>query len=444
MYIPSNFQNILMKINHPMVEIQPLNGYISDMIYRNITPAILQALEDTPVIFINGARQTGKSTLVKWLAKYKYPAQYYSLDDLSVLASIKQSPIEFIDALSGPVIIDEIQKAPELFPVIKTAVDNKRTPGRFILTGSANVLLLPTISESLVGRMEIVTLWPFSQSEIESHRSKIIDHLFDKKWVKKISSKQYKLPDLKQRVRTGGYPEVFKRNSKNRQNAWFNSYITTLVQRDIRELAKIDGLTTLPHLLSLVASRATTLLNFADFSRITSIPQSTLKRYLSLFEMTFLIFKLPAWTTNIGKRLLKSPKMIVNDSGLLSYLMQFDPEESGTAKDAFGPVLENFVITELKKESTWSETKPEMFHFRTTSGIEVDLVLENRRRQLVGIEIKSKSLLNKHDLKGIRYLKEVTKERFLQGFVFYTGNHILPMGDDIFALPISLLWNKNE
>ncbi len=412
------------------------------MIYRKITPKILDALKDTPVVFLNGARQTGKSTLVQWISKHKYPAQYISLDDLNILSTIKESPQTFLNSIRGPVIIDEVQKAPELFPVIKLLVDRNRKPGRFILTGSANVLLLPKISESLAGRIEILTLWPLAQSEIESEPENLIDNIFSAGWMENFATIEYDREEILRRVCTGGYPEALLRKSKERLQAWFNSYLLTIIQRDIRELAHINGLTALPNLISLLAARATSLFNFSDFSRVTGIPQSTLKRYLSLFEMTFLLLKIRAWPPNLGKRLLKTPKIILNDTGLLCYLLHLDANELKPPNPFIGPVFENFVIMELMKEISWSKIRPQLYHFRTASGIEVDAILENHKNQVVGIEIKSKSVLTKSDAKGLAYLKETLKDKFLKGIIFYTGDHVLPMGEKIFAVPIAAIWKK--
>ncbi len=428
-----------------MVDIQPSNGYIYTMIYRNITQKILNALNDTPVVFINGARQTGKSTLVRWIADNKYPAEYFSLDDLSTLNSIKQSPVDFIRSVKGPLIIDEVQKAPELFSAIKMEVDRDRRPGRFILTGSANILLLPAISESLAGRMEIITLWPFSQSELEGVKNNFVDLLFTSGWPATLSNYSTEpVKSLLSRITCGGYPEVVSRKNRERRDAWFNSYITTILQRDIRDIAKINGLTALPNLLSLLAARAAALFNFADFSRVSTIPQSTLKRYMSLLEMTFLVHKLPAWSSNINKRLLKSPKVILNDSALHCFLINYNPEEKTVNETQIGSILENFVIMELWKEISWSVIRPDIFHFRTQTGHKVDVVLQNAAGQLAAIEVKSKSSVSKNDFKGLEVLKESLGERFIKGILFYSGEKILPFGKKLFAVPISLIWSAPD
>ena len=257
------------------------------MIPRNITSDVLAALSDTPVVVLHGARQTGKSTLVREIAK-DCGAQYITLDDATALSAVRADAAGFLLNINGPVVIDEIQRAPDLLVAIKAEVDRKRTAGRFLLTGSANVLTMPRISESLAGRMEIQTLWPFSQGELARTKEGFIDAAFSRKALRvpDARKRKYKLSDL---LLTGGYPPAIARPSFDRRRAWYGSYITTILDRDLRDLANIESLTQLPRLLSLIAARTGTLLNFADLARAAALPQTTLKRYFSLFETTFLV-----------------------------------------------------------------------------------------------------------------------------------------------------------
>lgn len=411
------------------------------MIKRNITQHVLDALEDTPVLLLNGARQTGKSTLVKSIAEHSHPARYISLDEATVLAAVKHDPAGFLSGLNGPVVIDEVQKAPELFPAIKAEVDRNRAPGRFLLTGSANVFLLPRISESLAGRMEILSLWPFSQGELDGIRETFVDALFDTKFQADALQKESSA-SLQARIISGGYPEAVSRIKNDRRRAWYESYITTILQRDIRDLANIEGLTSLPRLLAIIASRTPALLNFSELSRTLAIPQSTLKRYMTLLEATFLIQHLPAWSGNLGKRLVKTPKLVMSDTGLMSHLLGADREQMA-ARGFIGPLLENFVIMELKKQITWSVLKPQLLHFRTQAGQEVDIVLENRSGKIVGIEIKASSSVTAHDFKGLRALAEATGKLFHRGIVLYTGSESVPFGSELFALPVNAMWHKH-
>jgi uncharacterized protein len=409
------------------------------MIQRTITQHLLDALADTPVVLLNGARQTGKSTLVQSITEHSHPARYITLDDATVLAAARNDPPGFLAGLDGPIVIDEIQKAPELFPAIKAEVDRNRRPGRFLLTGSANVLLLPRLSESLAGRMEILSLWPFSQGEIEAVKETFVDVSFSARLYPDDLQKE-SLSSLQARIIKGGYPESVSRVKEDRRRAWFESYITTILQRDIRDLANIEGLTSLPRLLAIIASRTPALLNFSELSRTLAMPQSTLKRYMTLLETTFLIQHLPPWSGNLGKRMVKASKLVMSDTGLMSHLLGANKERMASA-GFIGPLLENFVIMELKKQITWSAVKPRMLHFRTQAGQEVDVVLEDRTGNLVGIEVKASASVTAKDFKGLYALAEATGKRFYRGIILYTGSEVVPFGEDLFALPVNALWH---
>lgn len=410
------------------------------MIQRNITPNLLDALADTPVVLINGARQTGKSTLVQSIAGASHPARYITLDTASVLAAARNDAAGFLAGIEEAVVIDEVQKAPELFPAIKADVDRNRKPGKYLLTGSANVLLVPHLSESLAGRMEILSLWPFSQGELSGRRETFVDVLYENKMPFRDVQPE-SLISLQSRIIKGGYPETQYRVKEDRRQAWFESYMTTILQRDIRDLANIDGLNSLPRLLAIIAARSPALLNFAELSRTLAIPQSTLKRYMILLEATFLIQQLPSWSGNFTKRLVKTAKIVMSDTGLMVHLLGLNQKRLETGS-MIGPLLENFVIMELKKQITWSTVKPKMFHFRTQTGQEVDIVLEDRSGNLVGIEVKASATIHAHDFKGLSALAETENNRFRRGIVLYTGTEIIPFGESLTALPVQLLWQE--
>jgi predicted AAA+ superfamily ATPase len=412
------------------------------MLTRNITANLLAALADSPVVLLNGARQTGKSTLVKTIAAKEHPARYLTLDDVSVLSAIRHDPQGFLAGLDGPVIVDEVQRAPELFVSIKAEVDRNRQPGRYLLTGSANVLLLPKLSESLAGRMEILSLWPLSQGELEGVREGFVDALF----ADKLPSIQPSAEDraaLLERIIRGGYPEVVSRANEARRRAWFGSYLTTILQRDVRDLANIEGLTDLPRLLSLLATRSAGLINFAELSRTSTIAQSTLKRYMGLLETTFLVQHLPAWSGNLGKRLVKAAKLTLNDTGLMAHLLGTTGERM-VSEGLIGPLLENFVAMELRKQITWSELQPQMFHWRTQTGQEVDILLEDARGRIVGIEVKASATVGSQDFKGLKALAEAIGDRFLRGIVLHTGRESIPFGSSLYAMPVDALWRVGE
>jgi predicted AAA+ superfamily ATPase len=409
------------------------------MFYRKLTMNLLQALNDTPVVLLNGARQVGKSTLARQLISAKFPAHYLTFDDSAILNIAKSNPQGFINDLKLPVILDEIQHVPELFSAIKMAVDGNRKAGSFLLTGSANVLLLPKLSESLAGRMEILTLWPLAQSEITKKKGNFIDQLFSDDLLNNFIS-SLNTADLIEMIVCGGFPESIGRHIDGRRRVWFKSYIETILKKDVRDLANIEGLIELPRLLQLLAARCGGLLNFSELSRSFGIPQTTLKRYLALLETIFLLQRIPAWSNNLSKRLVKSPKIILNDTGFIAYLLGLNHERFLAEKQLFGHILENFVIVELQKEASWSNMQPQFSHFRTQAGQEVDLILENTAGKIVGIEIKSTATIDKKDLQGLLTLAEISKKHFHRGIIFYTGKHCIPCGNNIFAVPIDMLW----
>lgn len=408
------------------------------MYSRHLTSTLVDALADTPVVFLNGARQTGKSTLVQQLAADPHPARYVTLDDLDVLSAAKNDPRGFLAGFDGPVILDEAQRAPELFLPLKAEVDRRRQPGRFLLTGSASVLLLPKLSESLVGRMEILTLWPLSQGEIEGKKEGFIDALFDTE-VHLPVLKPLPRTELWRRIAQGGYPEPLSRKRDERRQAWVKSYISTLLDRDVRDLANIEGLMQLPKLVRLLAARTACLLNFSDLSRTMDIPQSTLKRYISLLETTFLTLRVQPWSGNLGKRLVKAPKLFLNDAGLAADLLGADASHLGENLTWSGPLLETFVMTELIKQAGWSMTKPRVHHFRTESGHEVDCVLADSRGRCVGIEVKS-GQVSAGDFRGLKAMEEALGKRFVRGVVLNLGSETVPFGKNLFALPLNALW----
>ena len=408
---------------------------------RHATDALLDALRDTPVVYLQGARQTGKSTLVLAVAERQHPAQYLTLDTAAVLAAALSDPEGFVSGLERPVVIDEVQRAPALALAIKAAVDADRRPGQFLLTGSASVLSLPALSDSLAGRMELHTLWPFSQGELVGVRETFVDRMFAEKLVtsdtKTDTDTEKSLID---RLCAGGFPEIRTRRSQARRQAWFDSYVDAILQRDVRDLANIERLTEIPRLLALLASRAGELVNFADLGRTLGIPQTTLKRYLALMEMTFLVRLLPAWFSNLGKRLAKAPKLLLTDTGLLAHLIEADEERLRRDRTLLGHVLENFVAMELIKQLGWSARRCRSFHFRTESGAEVDLVLEDRAGRLVGVEVKSAAAVRQQDFRGLETLARLAGDRFVRGVVLCTGTTVVPFGRNLFALPVSQLW----
>ncbi|MEL7641804.1 MAG: ATP-binding protein [Solidesulfovibrio sp.] len=412
---------------------------------RTIFTQLMEALADTPVVFLRGARQTGKTTLVKQLAEEaageENSRQYINLDSATALAGALDDPTGFLQGLKKPVIIDEAQRASALMLAIKEDVDRERQAGRYLLTGSANILTLPGIADSLAGRMEVLTLYPLSQGEIAGTREDFIRALFQKNFpFQAAESTSLSKEALLEAIVLGGYPEVLSRATSRRRAAWFDSYITTLVERDIRDIANIQDISGLIRLLRLLGARSGTLHNQAELSRSVGMPGSTLGRYIPLIEALFLIWFLPAWSSNLSKRLVKSPKLHVCDSGLACHLCGADAERLAGDLTLAGRLLESFVAGELLKQSSWTEHPVSLYHYRSQSGEEVDVILEDRAGHVAAVEVKLAAGVASHDIKGLVSLRDALGNHFARGVVVYTGQEVIPMGDRIFAIPIGMMF----
>jgi predicted AAA+ superfamily ATPase len=395
------------------------------------------ALADTPVVLLTGARQTGKSTLAQAHAA-AVGATYVTFDDPNVLAAAKDAS-GFIRSLGERAVIDEAQRAPWLFSAIKLAVDRNRRPGRLLLTGSANVLLVPRVSDSLAGRMEILQLWPLSQGEIVGRKERFIDALFEGRgWsLRPAKAGDDDLPGLLTR---GGYPEMVERTDPARREAWLVSYLRTLIARDVRDLANIEGLVEMPRLLALLAARTGALMNVAEVSRAVGIPHTTLKRYLTLLQATYIVTLLPAWSGNLGKRLIKTPKIHIPDSAVAAYLARYDAERLAEDRGVLGHLLETFVVSELRKQAGWATQSANLYYYRTATGQEVDLLLEDRRGRVAGIEVKASATIGAKDFAGLTALADTAGKRFAGGVLLYAGGDVLPFGKKLYAMPVSALW----
>lgn len=396
------------------------------------------ALTDTPVVLIVGARQVGKSTLVRHVLGTTPGATYTTLDDLTALDAARADPVAFVDRGPGLLAIDEVQRAPDLLLAIKASVDRDRQPGRFVLTGSTNILALPTISDALTGRIDVIRLRPLAQAEIVGHDRSFVDAVFGATLPSAADAMDRR--DLVQRIIAGGFPEALER-ADARRAAWFESYVTTIVQRDVRDLSRIEDLTALPRLLRLLASRVGGLLNVSDVSRALGLPITTVNRYLAILTTIMLVEPIPAWSANLGRRLVRAPKVGLVDPGLTAALQGLSAARLQEDPDRLGPLLEAFVTEELRRDAGWSAIGPTTSHYRDQAGAEVDVVLEARDGRVVGIEVKSSSAVTSHDTRGLRALQSATDDRFVQGIVLYTGSEVVPLGDRLVAAPINSLWS---
>jgi len=398
---------------------------------------INEALNDTPVVFVMGARQCGKSTLVKSIINDQW--EYITFDDPIKLESAKFDPVGFIKNLSSKnIVLDEIQRLPELFVIIKQSVDENRAPGRFILTGSANALLLPQLSDSLAGRMESILLKPLSECEILGTQPGFLKAVFENNApiLKESGSRDY----LLNRIITGCFPEPLQRPNAKRRTLWYKNYMNALILRDAQDLAQISHIKELNKLMHLICFYSAKLVNFSDIGAKIKLNHVTVQKYLSLLEQLFLVETLPAWHSNEYKRLVKAPKIHVADTGLISAIRGFTKESLIQNIKELGPLLESFVFNELKKQASWSAEHIDFYHYRDKDKVEIDLILENQLGDCVAIEIKASATVVGKDFNGIKKFKKIAGEKFKKGIVLYDGKEILHFGDMLLAIPISALW----
>jgi predicted AAA+ superfamily ATPase len=389
------------------------------------------------VVLIHGPRQCGKTTLARKVGEARDYA-YFSFDDDVVLAAAKADPVGFVGDLPERTILDEVQRAPGLFTTLKIAVDRRRTAGRFLLTGSANVLLVPKLADSLAGRMEILRLHPLAQCELARCAPRFLETLF----AGTFRTRNYQRlgTELAERILAGGYPAALARETARRRAAWYRDYIETLVQRDVRDLARIRGLDTLPRLLALAAGHTARLLNVTDLASHFQLSRPTIGDYMTLLERVFLLELLQPWHSNRLSRLIKTPKMHLSDTGLACALLGLDAAALTRDRTELGPLLETFVFQELRRQASWHEDEIRFHHFRDKDGVEVDLVLERGAREVAGVEVKAAATVKDADFRGLRKLKEAAGKRFAAGVVLYDGEASASFGEGLHAVPIRALW----
>jgi predicted AAA+ superfamily ATPase len=409
----------------------------SDLVNRRAETLVLDALEDTRVVLINGARQVGKSTLTRLTSDRSSAVVTRLLDDPATLAAAHADPTGFVEH-DGLMVIDEIQLATELLRPIKLTVDLNPAPGQFMLTGSAQILALHSLPDALPGRMEIIELWPFSQGEISDGPDRFIDAAFAH-GAHIDHRSDLRRRDYLERLVVGGFPEAIRRNARRRA-AFFDGYLTTLIQRDVLEIANIERYGDLLKLLSLLAGRAAGLLVPATIASQSGIPRTTLVRYLDLLNAVFLIKSIPAWSTSQTARAIGTPKLAFVDTGVACHLLGQDLGRLDSPGGAIGPMMENFVLMELARQLTWSNERARLFHFRTKDQHEVDAVIETADGRIIGIEVKAGATVRAEDMRGLRTLAAAVGDRFVAGYVLYTGQQTLPFGDRIRAVPLDALW----
>ncbi len=410
--------------------------------HRAITKHLLDSLENSPCVFLNGPRQAGKSTLAHHLAK-KLNADYITFDDIQMLSAAIADPQGFLSGIKNKIVIDEIQMAPVLFRLLKKTIDelrltsSKKANGKFLLTGSANVMALPALSDALVGRMQVWTLYPFSAGEVSGYADGFVDFLFNHPiGLTKNAFEPFVLHEIAIKA---SFPEISSL-SATQQHKWFDNYLLTLVQRDVRNVMDVEKIEAIPLLIRLLATRAGTTAQDASISSEIGLNKVTYARYKAILHHLFLFFQIQPWFNNLGKRLVKTPKLYFTDTAQLCHLLGVQAQHVKMRDPTlYGRILENFVASELHKQLSW-QTDYNLYHFRTHDQKEVDFIIEHRDGTIIAIEVKSRGHVLSEDFSTIRFIHEHVKTKFKLGIVLYQGNDIVPFGEKYLAMPISALW----
>ena len=444
---------------------------ISPFYPRYVERRLSEALEDSPVVLLHGPRQCGKTTLaqfacapnyLKWgddflrwgeerlrwgMSRRRRDYKYITFDDAVARDGARADPMGFVADLPERVILDEIQRVPDLFSALKLEVDRRRTPGRFVLIGSTNVLLIPALSDSLAGRLQVVPLHPLAQSEMAVRPGTALDSRMRPGFLDALFGDGFEVRQtdrlgrqLIERIVAGGFPAALTRPTDRRQANWYRDYVGARLQRDVRDMARIRMLDVLPRLLSAAASQTARLYNLADLASPFQLSRPTIRDYVELLERLFLLKRLPPWHSNRLSRLVKTPKLHVGDSGLASALLGADTASLAADRALLGQLLETFVFQELLRQASWQDTPASFFHFRDKDGVEVDVVIERGGRTVAGVEVKAAATATPGDFRGLRKLAKVSGDRFAAGVVLYDGETCTRFGEGLYAVPIRRLW----
>lgn len=405
-----------------------------DHLPRRAADLVAEALGDTRVVIINGARQTGKSTLAELCLRDSRGSARRYLDDPRTRASATADPVAFVNA-PGTMLIDEVQRVPELWLTIKHTVDRDPRPGRFLLTGSARLLGLSQLPDALPGRSETIELFPLSQGEINDGPDGFVDAVFTQGSGVRTEPSELRRRDYLAAAARGGYPEAVRRTNPRRRGQFFRSYLDDIMSRDIHQVADIQRGSDMRRLIGTLAAQSGGLLNHSRLASDLALPVSTVREYVRLLELVYLIRLVPAWSANATTRAVATPKLVFNDAGLATHLV------SGVTNDAtIGGLVETFVIGELARQITWSQTVPRLHHYRDRDGYEVDAVLEDNAGRVVAIEVKAAETVRTDDFRSLRLLQRRLGDGFVAGFVLYCGDQQLPFGENLACVPISALW----
>jgi uncharacterized protein len=418
---------------------------LSELLPRRANENVRAALADTRVVVINGARQTGKSTLARLIMEGFSGAELRYLDEAAVRSAAQADPALFVRH-DGLLVLDEVQRVPDLLLAIKHAVDVDPRPGRFLLTGSARLLALRDIPDLLPGRSETIELWPLSQGEIDRTTEGFVDAVFEhgaEQMVAQTTQSALHREDYLERALRGGYPEAVRRTDLGRRARFFESYVSDLISRDVRQVAEIERPADMRRLLNLISASVATLSIPAAFANRLRLPASTVKRYLDLLELLYVVRRIPAWSTNLTTRAVATPKLTVVDTGLAGHLAGTTLKRAQHPTAPVGPIMENFVLGELARQLSWANDPVRLYHYRDRDQNEIDAILERASGEVVAVEVKAAETVRSEDFRGIRHLARRLGDQLHAGIVLYAGRQALPFGERLCALPISALWTTS-
>jgi hypothetical protein len=412
----------------------------SGLLTRHVRPHLLEALAESRAVALLGARQVGKSTLVADLAASDHPARFVNLDDEATANAARADPAGFIAGISEPAVIDEIQRVPGLLLAIKRRLDSDQSRGQFLLTGSANILTLPTVADALPGRVEYLNLWPLSQGELRGCREAFIDALFDGRFPH-VSNAPIGRSAVAAMLATGGYPELQGRSARGRSR-FFASYVASIIGRDLEDVANVRNVENVERLLFITAARSGGLASFHGMAGDLGVDTNTVRAHTKILEDLLLVRQLRPWHVNLSSRQIKSSKLHIVDSGLLAYLVGANERRIADDGGIAGTALESFVAMELLRQADWAQEPVQLFHYRDKQQREVDVILERHSGEIIGIEVKASATPSSGDFSGLRYLRDRLGRRFKAGALAYTGADTLPFGDRLAAVPVSGLWSR--
>jgi predicted AAA+ superfamily ATPase len=408
-------------------------------IERNVRPTVVEALTEARAVCLLGARQSGKSTLARAISEREHPAEYLTLDNDATRRSALEDPTGFIAGVSGPAVIDEVQRAPDLMLAIKERLDTNNERGQFLLAGSANILTMPSIADALPGRVDYVRMWPFSQGELNGRRETFIDRLFAGEFPH-IDDAEVGRGAYAAQIVAGGFPDARDRGARGRAR-FFTSYVSTILGRDLQDVASVRDTAGVERLLRIVATRSAGLVSSRGVAGELGVDHKTVAARTRILEELFLVWRLQPWHVNLGSRQVKTPKIYMTDTGLLTHLMNIDAKGIVQSSTLAGPIVETFAAMELARQCDWAESPASLFHYRDKQQREVDVILELGSGEVAGVEVKTAASVAAKDFAGLRHLRDKLGNRFKAGVVLYTGKRTLSFGDRLAAVPLCGLWS---